>query len=96
MVKATIKGGRLELDAPPDWPDGTEVEIQPVQGQATRNSELMSPEEIARVLAAMDEIASLEMTEDEYAVLEAERQARKELDKAQFVRRADELRRMWE
>jgi hypothetical protein len=29
-VKATIKGRRLELDAPADWPDGTEVEIHPL------------------------------------------------------------------
>lgn len=29
-IKATVKGRRLELDAPADWPDGTEVEIYPV------------------------------------------------------------------
>ena len=26
-IQATIKGRRLELDVPADWPDGTEVEI---------------------------------------------------------------------
>jgi hypothetical protein len=26
-IKAIIQGGRLELEAPSDWPDGTEVEI---------------------------------------------------------------------
>jgi hypothetical protein len=26
-IKATIQNRRLELDVPPDWPDGTEVEI---------------------------------------------------------------------
>lgn len=29
-MKATIKDRRLELDAPADWPDGTEVEIYAV------------------------------------------------------------------
>jgi hypothetical protein len=29
-IKATIKGRRLELDVPADWPDGTEVEIHPL------------------------------------------------------------------
>jgi hypothetical protein len=29
-IKATVKGRRLELDAPADWPDGTEVEIHPL------------------------------------------------------------------
>ena len=28
-IKAVIKDGRLELQAPPDWPDGTEVLIEP-------------------------------------------------------------------
>jgi len=29
-IKATIKGRRLEVDVPADWPDGTEVEVVPV------------------------------------------------------------------
>jgi hypothetical protein len=32
-LRATIKGGRLELDVPQDWPDGTEVEIHPIAGR---------------------------------------------------------------
>jgi hypothetical protein len=28
-IKGIFKGGRLELKAPPDWPDGTEVLIEP-------------------------------------------------------------------
>jgi hypothetical protein len=28
-IRATVKSGRLELDAPPEWPDGTEVLIEP-------------------------------------------------------------------
>jgi hypothetical protein len=28
-IRATVKSRRLELDAPPDWPDGTEVLIEP-------------------------------------------------------------------
>ncbi len=30
-IKATIRSGRLELQAPPDWPDGTEVLIEPMK-----------------------------------------------------------------
>ena len=33
-IKATVKSGRLEVDAPPEWPDGTEVLIEPTQGGA--------------------------------------------------------------
>ncbi len=31
VIKAIIKDRRLELQAPPDWPDGTEVLIEPTQ-----------------------------------------------------------------
>lgn len=31
VVKAIVKGGRLELQAPADWPDGTEVVIEPMR-----------------------------------------------------------------
>jgi len=30
VIKPIVKGGKLELQAPPDWPDGTEVIIEPM------------------------------------------------------------------
>jgi len=33
-IKTTINGRRLELDVPADWPDGTEVEIVPLDKDA--------------------------------------------------------------
>jgi hypothetical protein len=35
-IKATIRSGRLELQAPPHWPDGTEVLIEPTKGPSER------------------------------------------------------------
>jgi hypothetical protein len=32
-IRAKVKRGRLELDVPPDWPDGAEVDIQPSENQ---------------------------------------------------------------
>src|SRR5436190_918689 len=29
VIKATVRQGRLDLEAPADWPDGTEVLIEP-------------------------------------------------------------------
>jgi hypothetical protein len=29
-IKATIRSGRSELQAPPDWADGTEVLVEPM------------------------------------------------------------------
>jgi hypothetical protein len=34
-LKAIVKDRRLELDAPADWPDGTEVEIHALKNGAS-------------------------------------------------------------
>ena len=94
-IKAKVSGRRLELDVPADWPDGTEVEIHPLQGGTHGDDDRLSAEEIARSLAAMDQIVPFEMTDAECAAWEAERQSRKERDKAEFVEHAEKLRRMW-
>lgn len=51
---------------------------------------------IAATLAAMDRIEPLEMTDAEHAAWEAERQARKQREKAAFAEHAEVLRRMWQ
>lgn len=30
VLKAIVKDGKIELDAPGDWPEGTEVRIEPI------------------------------------------------------------------
>ena len=35
-VRSIVKGGRVELLAPPDWPEGTEVLIEPALGATER------------------------------------------------------------
>ena len=96
-ITATVKGGRLDLQVPVDWPDGTEVEIRPV-AQAGANGEdgPMTPDEIARTLAAMEKVEPFVLTDEERAAIEAERRARKEREKARFNDHADKLRGTWE
>jgi hypothetical protein len=78
-IRATVRGRRLELDVPADWPDGTEVEIQPLsQRGAADHSETMSAEEVAKTLAAMEHIEVLDLTDDERAAWEVERKVRRE------------------
>jgi hypothetical protein len=55
----------------------------------------MTPEEIARTLAAMEKIEPFAITEEERAALEADRQARKEWEKAHFDEHAEKHRRIW-
>lgn len=92
-IKATIKDRRIELEVPADWPDGTEVEIHPLEHT---NGTFMSPAEIADVLAAMEKVEPFDLSEAEKAAWDAERQARKDREKAVFTEDAERLRRTWE
>lgn len=96
-IKATVQGGRLELQVPPDWPDGIEVEIYPLGRSAPVADEgPMTPDEIARILAAMEQVEPFAFTDAERAALQADRAARREWEKAHFDEHADKLRRSWE
>jgi hypothetical protein len=75
-IKAPIRNQRLEFDAPADWPDCTQVVIQPVEQSPAGDADVMSLKEIARTLAVMDQLEPLDMTEAERAAWEAEQQAR--------------------
>jgi hypothetical protein len=95
--KGIIHGGQVILPQPTDLPDGTEVEIVPVgQAEAWNDDGPMTPEEIARILALMEKVEPFEMTDEERAMIEADRQERKEWEKARFQEHADRLRRIWE
>jgi hypothetical protein len=95
-IKTTIKGRRLELDVPADWPDGTEVEIHPLDQDANGTADAMSPQEITKTLAAMEQVEPFDLTAAEQAAWEAERQVRKEREKAEFAEHAEKLRKVWE
>jgi hypothetical protein len=95
-IKAKVNGRRLELDVPDDWPDGIEVEIHPSEQGTEGDADAMSPEDIAKTLAAMDLVEPFDMTDAEWAAWESDQKARKEWEKAHFAEHAEKLRRMWE
>jgi hypothetical protein len=98
-MTATVRDGRLELPLPIDLPDGTEIEIrlpERTASAADQDDVPMTPEEIARTLAAMEKVEPLERSDEELAALEANRQARKEWEKARFEVHAEKLERIWE
>jgi len=47
-LKAVVKNGRLVVDEPTELPDGTEIELLPVEDE-------LDPQERARLLQAIDE-----------------------------------------
>ncbi len=92
-IKATVRGGRLEVDEPINLPDGTELEISlPDDG----GDGPMTADEVARVLAAMDRMIPFELSDGERAAWEAERAAWKAREKAAFAEQGEKLRRMWD
>ena len=100
VLKAVVKDGRIALESPTDWPEGTEVRIEPIPISAPigiRDEDWPdTPEGIARHLALMDRIESLEFTVEEEAEWEAARKARKEFEKSRFDQHAELLANGWE
>jgi hypothetical protein len=99
-IKGIYKNGRVVLETPADWPDGTEVIVEPVPHNEsfglTEEEQGDDPESIARWIAAFDAIQPLQMTPEEEAEWQAARKAQREFEKATFFERAEKLRRMWE
>ncbi len=69
-VRTVIHDRRIEVPAPEDLPDGTEV-ILSIGTDVVDDDGPMPPEEIARVLAAMGRMQPLEIPDDVAAELDA-------------------------
>lgn len=99
-IKGIVKAGRIELNAPPDRPDGNEVVVQPIPvNQSLGISEHDwpdCPQAIAEWLKWYDSLEPLIFTDDERAVWEAARQDQKEFKKANHAERADILNGIWQ
>jgi hypothetical protein len=100
VIKTVVKNGKIELHAPNDWPEGTEVLIEPIPQPGSlglREEDWPdTPEGIARHLALMDRIEPLVLTAEEEEEWEAARKARKDFEKTHFDERAETLRRGWQ
>jgi hypothetical protein len=69
-VRTVIHDRRIEVPAPEDLPDGTEV-VLTIGTDVVDDDGPMSSEEIARVLAAMGQMQPLEIPDDVAADLDA-------------------------
>ena len=98
-IKGIYKNGQVVLESPADWPDGTEVIVEPTVQETvgmTEEEQGDDPESIAAWITEFDAIPPLQMTPEEEAEWQAARQAQKKFEKAQFFDRADKLRGLWE
>jgi hypothetical protein len=104
VIKGIFRNGQIIPMEPMNWPDGTEVRIEPIGrsvaherrdqqavGLSEENQE-DSPEAIAEWIAEFDAIPPLEMSPEEEAEWQAAREAQKALEINTFRERADKLR----
>lgn len=69
-IRAVIHDRRIDVPAPKDLPDGTEV-LLTIGTRAPDDDGPMSPEEIARVHASMQTLLPLDIPDDVAADLDA-------------------------
>jgi len=88
LIRGIVRDGKVEVNDRIDLPEGTEVAISPLDDDTPP-----SPEEIARVLAAMDKLEPFEMTPEEVADHEAWERQINEYTKANFEREMKDVAR---
>jgi hypothetical protein len=99
-IHAIWKNGRVVPTEPVDWPDGTELTVEPVEEPAAVDSQRdilgSDPGSIARWLAWYDTLGPLIFTPEGEAAWQAARRERRDLEKSQFDERAEQLNAMFE
>jgi len=93
-ILGIVKNGRVEVDAPPDWPEGSPVRVElGLNGKATDEERPETPEEIEESIRRLEAIEPV-MTTEEEAAWEVERRACKEIEfanRAAYDKRIEEL-----
>jgi hypothetical protein len=97
-IRGKVTGGKIEIPAPPDWPDGLEVEVRPADEEfgCTEDEQGDDPESIAEWLAWYDTVQPLILTPEDEARWAAARQAQKEYELSKWDEHSEKLRKMWE
>lgn len=100
-LQGTIKNGHIILDVPAALPEGTRVEILPINESkpalGMREEDWpTTPEGIAALLERMEQVESGWLSAEDDAAWRVALRAQKESEKAVFFEEAEKLQRMWE
>jgi hypothetical protein len=101
VLQGTMKNGQIILDAPAVLPEGTRVEVLPIEEApptlGMREEDWpTTPERIAALLARMDLVEPGWLSPEDDAAWRSALREQKEYEKAHFFDDAEKLRRMWE
>lgn len=100
-LQGTVKNGQVVLDTPAELPEGTRVEVLPIErawhtlGMCEEDWPT-TPEGIAALLARMDQVEPGWLSPEDDATWRAALQEQKKVEKEQFFEDAEKLRRVWE
>ncbi len=100
IIRTVVHHRRIEVPAPDDMADGTEVVVEltpatePIGIDESEWDD--SPDGIEAWIQRYNALEPLIFTEAELAELEADRQSRKAWEKSQFNDYSDKLARQWE
>ncbi len=100
-IKGVVRNGQVVLDESVELPEGTRVEVVPVEAARTTLGMLeadwpTTPEGIAALLARMDGVEPGWLSPDEEAAWRAALREQKEFEKGRFSEDAEKLRRLCE
>ena len=97
-IHGRVKNGKIELAAPADWPDGTVVEVRPVEEAVglTEDEWPETPEEIEAWLRWYDTVQPLILTPEDEARIAAARKAQRDFELATWDEQAEKARKLVE
>ena len=97
-IRGRVLNGKIELPAPTDWPDGTEVEVRPVEEAVGLTDEDWpeTPEQIEAWLRWYDSLEPLILTPEDEARIAAARKAQREFELATWDEQAEKARKHFE
>lgn len=91
VIRATVRDGKVVVDAPADWPDGTAVDVRPAEERIGMREEdwPTTPEGVEDWVRWFDSLEPLVLTPEDEARIAADRAERR----AWFLTQADERER---
>lgn len=100
-LQGTIKNGQIILDIPAALPEGTRVEVFPINGLSPtlgmrEEHWPTTPEGIAALLERMAQVEPGWLSPEDDAAWRAALRLQKESEKSQFQEEGEKLQRMWE
>jgi len=100
-IQGTVRNGHIVLDTAVELPEGTRVEVLPVQAGppplGMREEDWpTTPEGIAALLARMDQVEPASPSPEDDTPWRAALSEQENAEKTRFLEEAERLRRMWE